>query len=88
MKKIIWLILCVFLLSGCASEKKHERTVFSMDTHIQMSVYGENADALLDEAEKEIKRINDKFGVRNSEKLMVAPDDETKELLRIAQEIK
>ena len=88
MKKIIWLILCAFLLFGCASEKKYERTVFSMDTHIKLSVYAKNADALLDEAEKEIKRINDKFGLKNTERIPSEADDETKILLNKAQEIK
>ncbi len=88
MKKILCLLCAVLLLSSCASEKKYEKTVFSMDTHITMSAYGDGAQKALNEAEKEIKRIDEKFKISNAEKTVFENDDETKELLRTAEEIK
>jgi len=88
MRRIILLVLCAFMLSGCTSGKKHERTVFSMDTHINMTVYGQKGDTLLDEAESQINRINDKFGVYNITKTVSSPDDEVNELLAVAQRVK
>lgn len=88
MKKIILLVLCALLFSGCSAEKKQERTVFSMDTHIQMTVYDKHKTNALDKAEQEINRINDKFGIANLNKTLLESDDETKELLKKAQSIK
>ena len=59
-----------------------------MDTQIDMTVYGENGEKALDEAEKEIKRINEKFSIANLDKAVLSPDEETEKLLSISQEIK
>lgn len=88
MKKIILLILCVFFLSGCSSNGKKERQMFSMDTHIIMNVYGRCSEETLDKAEVEIERINEKFGIANIDKTFSSPDEETKALLKTAQDIK
>lgn len=59
MKKIICLCLICLLLTGCGGAKKAERTVFAMDTVMQLSVWGkdgekacEQLEALLKDAEK------------------------------------
>lgn len=88
MKKIILLILCVFLLSGCSVNGKKERQMFSMDTHIVMNVYDGCSDETLDKAEAEIERINEKFGILNIDKTVFDPDEETEMLLKTAQNIK
>lgn len=88
MKKIIVLILCVFLLSGCSGKAGKERQMFSMDTHIVMNVYGKCSEETLDKAEAEVERINEKFGINNIDKTCSSPDDETKALLKTAQDIK
>ncbi len=92
MKRILPLILCVVLLTSCSDKvdenKKHERTLFSMDTQIDMTVYGENGGEALDKAEEEIKRINEKYGITTLDKTVLSSDEETKALLSRAQEIK
>lgn len=86
MKKILLLILSVLLLSSCSGKARHDRTIFSMDTQIELSIYGRNGEEMLDKAEEEIKRINEKYSVGNFEKSL--PDGETEALVDAAQELK
>lgn len=87
MKKIIPLLLCVLLFTSCSQDKKYERTVFSMDTQMQLTVYGKNGEAALDKAEQEINRINEKFNISNIEKITAQEDEEAKALIKTADEI-
>lgn len=60
-------ILCILfgaaLLPGCglmsdrASQEKHTRELFAMDTYMSLTVYGENGEAALDAAVEEIERL-------------------------------
>ena len=59
-----------------------------MDTHITITAYGNNAEKALIEAEKEIERINEKFKISNIKNTVIENDEETQELLSIADEIK
>ncbi len=88
MKKIILLLMCAVLLTSCGSEKPHNRTIFSMDTQIELSIYGRNGEEMLDKAEEEIKRINEKYSVANLPKSLLAQDGETTALIEAAQGIK
>lgn len=92
MKRILPLIMCVVLLTSCSDKtdenKKHERMLFSMDTRIDMTVYGENGEEALNKAEEEIKRINEKYSVTNLDKTVHQPDEETKKLIDTAQSYK
>ena len=88
MKKLLVLLLCVVVLSSCSNQKKYEKTVFSMDTQITMTAYGNNAEKSLHLAEEEIKRIDEKFKNSNLEKTMEENDEETKKLLHTAIEIR
>lgn len=83
MKKILILFMCCVLLSSCGT-KEYKKDVFSMDTHITMTAYGKNAQKALDDAEKEIKRINEKFSISNEVDLC---DEEVTLLLKKADEI-
>lgn len=87
MKKIILLLLCVLLFTSCSQDKKYERTVFSMDTQMQLTVYGKNGEGALDKAEQEINRINEKFSISNLGNLSALTDEETKALIETADEI-
>lgn len=86
MKKLWVLVLCAVLLTSC-SPKKYEKTVFSMDTQITMTAYGKEAEKALIRAEEEIKRINEKFGVSNADKILAERDSETDMLISRAEEI-
>ena len=62
MKRILALFLCCVLLTSCTGkDTKHERTIFSMDTQIELAVYGSGGEKMLDKAEEEIERINEKY---------------------------
>ena len=87
MKRFFCLSLCVLLLSSCAPNKKYEKTVFSMDTQIVMTAYGDGAEEALNKAYDEIKRIDDKFKVSNAQNTVIENDEETKKLLAVANEI-
>lgn len=87
MKKLLVLLLCVVTLSSCTSQKKCEKTVFSMDTQITMTAYGENGKNALELAEEEIKRIDKKFKISNMRKTIEENDEETQKLLHTAFEI-
>lgn len=88
MKKIIPLLLCVVFLCSCSRDTRHDRTIFSMDTQIELSIYGRNGEKMLDKAEEEIKRINEKYSVSNVEKSILVRDEETVALIAAAQKIK
>ena len=56
---LIFILLC---LCGCASKENtsvpsHSKDFFAMDTHMRITVYGENKSQLPELAEKEIKRL-------------------------------
>ena len=50
------LLLFAFSLSGCGEKaaESETRTVYAMDTVMNLTVYGENAAAALESAEKEL----------------------------------
>lgn len=52
-------ILICLLLSGCAGENTEEysKTVFAMDTVMDLKIYSSNGDGIMERAENEIKRI-------------------------------
>ena len=60
--RALCLILALCLaLAGCGRRPDgtpHRRTVFAMDTVMNLTAYGENGDAALDAAETEIKRLD------------------------------
>lgn len=91
MKKIIPLLLLVLLLTGCTPQdtgnKKYERTIFAMDTHIELTFYGEDCSDALNKAEAEIKRINEKYGIANFDITALGNDEETQELLEKCEKI-
>lgn len=87
MKKIFVLALVVCLLSSCTQIEKYEKTLFSMDTQIEMTAYGKTAEAALKKAAEEIKRIDKKFGILNISDTIGVSDEETKEILSLAYEI-
>lgn len=89
MKRILALFLCCVLLTSCTGkDTKHERTIFSMDTQIELAVYGSGGEKMLDKAEEEIERINEKYSVANLEKSVLAQDEETVALIEAAGKIK
>lgn len=87
MKKLLVLLLCVMVLTSCGVQEKCEKTVFSMDTQITMTAYGNNAEKSLHLAEEEIRRIDKKFKISNLQKTIEENDEETQKLLNTSFEI-
>ncbi len=89
MKRILVVLLCCVILTSCTGkDTKYERTIFSMDTQIELAVYGSDGEKALDKAEEEIKRINEKYSVANLEKSVMSQDEETVALIEAAEKIK
>jgi thiamine biosynthesis lipoprotein len=67
-KPLFLIPLLLFPLSGCGekAEKKAERSVFAMDTLIDMAAYGDGADAALEACEESIKEIESRFSTELS----------------------
>lgn len=73
----ISIFMCL-LLSGCTGEnvEEHAKTVFAMDTVMDLKIYSANGEAVLQEAENEIKRIENLLdrGNENSEIYQINKD--------------
>lgn len=102
-KKIISLLLCaIFTLSGCTTQTKpkneHFATTFAMDTIMEMTIYDENGEQLLTDAEQEIRRLERLFSVtiedseiaKLNQNAGIAPvqlSDDTLRILQTGQQI-
>lgn len=61
MKKLLCLLLICVLLTGCAGVKPRERTVFAMDTVMDLQAWGKDADKALDAMEKMLKELDGRW---------------------------
>ena len=87
-------LLAALLLAGCGAPREaRAKTVFAMDTVMNLSAYGKSADAALEAAEREIYRLDAMLarGVEGSAVYAcnhgAAPEGELAELLALAEEI-
>ncbi len=87
------LSLCFFLCSCAKTVQEHTKTLFSMDTVMELKIYSENEKPLAD-AEAEIKRIDALFDRGSSSEIYkinnespAAVSDETAGILRTAAAI-
>lgn len=61
-KKILYLLfLSIFTLSGCENtkEKSASKSLFAMDTYMNLQIYGENCEEAIDASVTEINRLDD-----------------------------
>lgn len=104
-KKMLPLLLCaIFTFSGCSTqtqqqpENKHFASTFAMDTIMEMTIYDENGEQLLTDAEQEIRRLERLFSVtmedseitKLNQNAGIAPvpiSDDTLDLLQTAQQV-
>lgn len=69
MKRIIALILIVVLLcAGCASESK--KTVFAMDTVMDLQLHGKDADAAVSQIESMIQALDRRWSAHSDDSLL------------------
>ena len=97
LKRILALALAAaaVLLAGCGAQAEpHTRTVFAMDTVMNLTAYGSRGDAALDAAVREIYRLDARLarGVEGSAVYAYnhgeAADAELRELLTLAETIR
>lgn len=64
-KTVILLFLIIFLFASCSASEKslseNEKTVYAMDTVMEIKAFGQNAESAINEAEKEIFRLERLF---------------------------
>ncbi len=58
---LLFIISCLFLLSGCDNNQKITKTEFCLDTFVSVTCYGENAEMAASAAIDEIKRTESVF---------------------------
>lgn len=61
MKKILFILLAMILLTSCGNVKEESRDIFCMDTIMSIKVYGDNGGEAIDAAENELKRLENVF---------------------------
>lgn len=91
MRKLYSALAVMLCLAVCGCAKEYKKDIFAMDTVMDLTVYGENEDALLS-AEEEIKRIDTLLnrGNKDSEIYKINSEksaqlsDETAELIKTA----
>lgn len=75
-KKLISLFLISILLCGCSGgvndskqtgESKCEKEIFAMDTIMNLTIYGENASSVMNDAVSLIQRLDKAFSVTNKD---------------------
>lgn len=97
-QKILCLALTlIFVLSLCGCAKAHERSLFAMDTFIELKCFGINAEDALDACEAEIRRLegllsatlihSDVSRINGSYGSPVTVDADTAALLQQAKEL-
>ena len=100
MKRLLSIVLAALMLSSCHGtdgQKKSTRSVFAMDTYMTLTAYGDNAEAVLDDAVDKIYDLESKWSVtdtgseiykaNNSGGRSVAVSTETSELVSYAVEM-
>ncbi len=66
MKKLLCILLICLLLTGCAGVKPAQRTVFAMDTVMELQVWGKEANKALDALEKLLKDMDGRWSATDT----------------------
>ncbi len=85
-------------MQDLAKDNGAETQIFAMDTVMKMTIYGENAEEILNEATQEVYRLEKEFSVnieksdvyqinKNAGKMPVAVSNETLHIIQKAQEV-
>ncbi len=59
--KLLILAACISMLCGCTAQNRCKKTIYAMDTVMQLEAYGENAEMAIDMAQTEIYRLDSLF---------------------------
>lgn len=96
--KMIFIAVCMLVISGCSHKTEYDeasKLVYAMDTEMSLKAYGDNAKEVIEQAESEIKRLDNLFrrGSSNSEiyklnsESSLEASDDTADLINKAQYI-
>ncbi len=86
MKKAFCLIFICLLLAGCGGSRKAERTVFAMDTVMQLSVWGGEAEEACDRIEALLADVEKTYSAQRLNSGSLTPEQSA--LLARAEELK
>lgn len=77
MKKTAIILALILLLSGCASHQGENRTLFAMDTVMEISVWGEDRILAVDEVEKLIRELEQQWSATLPGSMLSRLDEDT-----------
>lgn len=77
MKKTAIILALILLLSGCASHQGENRTLFAMDTVMEISIWGEDRVLAVDEVEKLIRELEQQWSATLPESMLSRLDEDT-----------
>lgn len=77
MKKTAIILVLILLLSGCASHQVENRTLFAMDTVMEISIWGEDRILAVDEVEKLIRELEQQWSATLPESMLSRLDEDT-----------
>lgn len=96
-RTIVPILICVFALTACGVQdnREYEKTVYAMDTVMTLKAYGTNAEKALNDAQREIERLDNNLRRGNSDSEVYAVNtqksaqvsEETAELVKDAIDI-
>jgi len=71
MKKALWIFLAVcLLLTGCARQEKYQATVFAMDTVMELTVWGQEAQPAVEQIEQLLTQLEKKWSAQKTDSLI------------------
>lgn len=77
MKKTAIILALILLLSGCASHQGENRTLFAMDTVMEISIWGKDRILAVDEVEKLIRELEQQWSATLPESMLSRLDEDT-----------
>lgn len=77
MKKTAIILVLILLLSGCASHQGENRTLFAMDTVMEISIWGKDRILAVDEVEKLIRELEQQWSATLPESMLSRLDEDT-----------
>lgn len=92
--KTILFITAVFCLAGCknrslyiSNDTKYKKDFFAMDTYMEFTAYGKNAEEGLEKAIKKVEEIEKIFSVTNEDSEVYAVNNRTENTVQVSKKL-
>lgn len=92
MKKrcILWLSVCFIAFTSCSGKtlknEPQSKSFFAMDTYMTITAYGENAESILNQAEKKVSELENLWSVTNENSVIYAINHSNGESVYVSPE--